>query len=500
MKSNSDQPSFIHPYLIKLSPTSSLSLSYPSLSSTSSSISHSFSPDFTISTPQHSRHLISSFNDLTVTVDFLSSAFRFVLARGCPYVTLEVSRPLPLCFSTKVVIKSITSSSTQTKNKIELANKQVWVVYSSSELTLQKKDDNHVISSKPYSGVVRISIIPTENSNKGEEVLDLYSTCYPTNGEAVFATPFRLDYKWEKKGWGDNLLMLAHPLHLKLISVYNSGIKVLDDFRYKSIDGDLVAVIGNQWSLRVDHVPISWHSKRGISEENYPEIASAIWKDVGELYSKPISTTHSYHYAMQIYRVARLGLIAEEINCMDVIPAIREFLKGSIEPWLDGSFEKNGFLYDEKWGGIVCKPGSTDPGADYGFGLFNNHHFTLGYFVFCIAVLAKFDHEWGKKFKGHAYAIVASYINLGKKAKKEKSKYAKLRAFDAYKLHSWTNLLHDEHPRNSENPSSSINAYYSASLLGNVYGDNRSRLRLLRHGGMSRKVGCMKGSSVRRIK
>uniref|UniRef100_A0A803LKR1 glucan endo-1,3-beta-D-glucosidase n=1 Tax=Chenopodium quinoa TaxID=63459 RepID=A0A803LKR1_CHEQI len=149
---------------------------------------------------------------------------------------------------------------------------------------------------------------------------------------------------------------------------------------------------------------------------------------------------------------------------MELIPAIKMFLREYIEPWLVGNFEKNGFFYDEKWGGIVSES------ADYGFCMYNNHHFTLGYFVFSIAVLAKFDVEWGMKFKGHAYALVASYISLEKN--KEKSKYTKLRSFDPYKLHSLTNPLHDEHTRNSEIPSVSINAYYSASLLGMVYGDD----------------------------
>ncbi|XP_021755427.1 endo-1,3(4)-beta-glucanase 1-like [Chenopodium quinoa] len=464
---NGDQPIFVHPYLVKLS-LSSLSLSYPSLTSSSSSISQDFSPDFTISTSQSSPHLVSAFSDLTVTVDFLASDFRFLLARGSPYVTLEVSRPLPLLFATNSAIQTISSSSSQTKHRIELENNQTWVVYSSSELNLEKQDDTHFKSSKSFSGVVRIAVIPQEKTNKFEEILDFHNTCYPTNGEAVFSTPFSLDYKWEKKGWGE-LLMLAHLVHVKLLLVYNSGVKVLDDFRYKSIDGDLVGIVGNRWNLRVDNIPISWHSIRGIPEESYPEIVTALWKDVGALGSNPISTTNVYYYSMQVSRAARLALIAEEVNCLEVIPGIRKFLRDSIEPWLVGSFEKNAFLYDEKWGGVVSKHGSVDPEADDGFGFYNNHVYALGYFVFSIAVLSKIDVQWGMKFKRKVYALVASYMSLGKG---EKSKYTKLRSFDVYKLHSWTRNLNDDHERNSENPSASINAYYSAALLGKVFGDD----------------------------
>jgi endo-1,3(4)-beta-glucanase len=77
-----------------------------------------------------------------------------------------------------------------------------------------------------------------------EVILERFSSCYPVSGEAVFTKPFSLEYKWEKKGWGD-LLMLAHPLHLRLLDGDYSKVTVLEDFKYKSIDGDLVGVVGD---------------------------------------------------------------------------------------------------------------------------------------------------------------------------------------------------------------------------------------------------------------
>ena len=104
-----------------------------------------------------------------------------------------------------------------------------------------------------------------------------------------------------------------------------------------------------------------------------------------------ITTTSCYYYGKMIARVARLALIAEEVSSLDVIPAIRKFLKDAIEPWLDGTFNGNGFLYDSKWGGIVTTQGSRDAGADFGFGIYNDHHYSLGYFLYGVAVLAKID-------------------------------------------------------------------------------------------------------------
>ena len=73
-----------------------------------------------------------------------------------------------------------------------------------------------------------------------------------------------MEYKWEKKGSG-NLLILVHPLHDNLLTGEN--VIVLNDFNYKSIDGDLIGVIGNSWVLKSDPIAIAWHSNKGIKEE-----------------------------------------------------------------------------------------------------------------------------------------------------------------------------------------------------------------------------------------
>ena len=76
-----------------------------------------------------------------------------------------------------------------------------------------------------------------------------------------------MEYKWEKKGCGD-LLLLAHPLHLQLLSKDDCDVTVLDDFKYSGIDGDLVGVVGDSWLLQTFPVPVTWHSTRGVKEES----------------------------------------------------------------------------------------------------------------------------------------------------------------------------------------------------------------------------------------
>ena len=324
------------------------------------------------------------------------------------------------------------------------------------------------ITSDAFSGIIRISLLP-DSDWKHEAVLDRFSSCYPVSGEAVFSRPFCVEYKWEKKGWGD-LLMLAHPLHLQLLADGGcEDVNVLSDFKYGSIDGDLVGVVGDSWSLKTDPVSVTWHSIRGVREESRDEVVSALVNDVEGLNSSAITTNSSYFYGKLVARAARLALIAEEMCFLDVIPKVRKYLKETIEPWLEGTSSGNGFLYDRKWGGIVTKQGSTDAGADFGFGIYNDHHYHLGYFVYGIAVLAKIDPVWGRKYKPQAYSLMADFMTLSRRSN---SNYTRLRCFDLYKLHSWAGGLTEfADGRNQESTSEAVNAYYSAALMGLAYGD-----------------------------
>ncbi|CAI9780720.1 unnamed protein product [Fraxinus pennsylvanica] len=464
---NGDQPEYIHPYLIKSS-QSSLTLCYPYQFRNSAFLCQIFIADLTISALNNpnpnATHIISAFSDLSVTLDLPSSNLRFFLARGSPFLTCNVMSSVALSISTIHAILELSSNSSSTKYTMKLNNNQTWLLYASSPINLSH--DVSTITSSAFSGIIRIAVLPEP---KFQAVLDCFSSCYPISGDAVFTKPFCLEYKWEKRGWGD-LLLLAHPLHLQLLSSTDSSITILEDFKYNSIDGELVGVVGDSWVLRSDPIGVTWHSIRGIKEESYSEIIEALIKDVEALNLSTVLTTSSYLYGKLIARAARFALIAEEVSHLEVVPAIRKFLKDMIEPWMDGTFGANGFLYDSKWGGIVTKQGSVDSRADFGFGIYNDHHYHLGYFIYGIAVLAKIDVAWGRKYKPQAYSLLADFMNL---STREDSKYPRLRCFDLWKLHSWAGGLTEfADGRNQENTGEAVNGYYSAALMGLAYGDS----------------------------
>ncbi|GER35727.1 beta-glucan-binding protein [Striga asiatica] len=468
---NGDQPEYLHPYLVRSS-ESKLTICYPSLSENTSAFFYQiFVADIIVSTVKNpnpsATHMISKFNDLSVTLDFPSTGLRFYLVRGSPFVTCKIRHKTALSISTVHAILALIPNGSRTRYTIKLNNSQTWLLYASSSIDLSSSDVNTIISTD-FSGLIRIAALPNDDP-KSESVLDRFSSSYPVSGEALFDRPFSISYRWDKRGWGD-LLILAHPLHLRFLSENDSSsISVLHDFKYNSVDGELVGIVGDSWVLKTEPISITWHSIKGIKNECYSEITDALDKDVEALNSSSISTTSSYFYGKLIARAARLALIAEEISHPIVIPVIKNFLKETIEPWLEGTFGSNGFLYDSKWGGIVTKQGSFDSGADFGFGLFNDHHYHIGYFLYAIAVLVKIDPSWGRKYKPQAYSLVADFMNMKRKGN---SGYPRLRCFDLYKLHSWAGGLTEfADGRNQESTSEAVNAYYSAALMGLAYGD-----------------------------
>ncbi|XP_004489524.1 glucan endo-1,3-beta-D-glucosidase-like [Cicer arietinum] len=465
---NGDQPEYIHPYLIKSS-NSSLSFSYPLLLFTTSFLYQVFVPDLTISSSQKTtsknKHVISSYSHLSVTLEIPSSNLRFFLVRGSPFITANVTKPTSLSITTLNKIVSFSSFDyKKTKHTLQLNNTQKWIIYTSSPINFNH--DGFEVISNPFSGIIRIAIVPNSNPFY-EKTLDKFSSSYPVSGDANIKKNFSLVYNFQKKRLGD-LLMLAHPLHVKLLS---NDVKVLHDFKYKSVDGDLVGVVGDSWLLKNDPVSVNWYSNKGVAKESHNEIVSALIKDVNELNLSSISTTSSYFYGKIVGRAARFALIAEEVSYLKVIPKIKFFLKETIEPWLNGNFKGNGFLYEKKWGGLVTQQGLNDSSADFGFGVYNDHHYHLGYFLYGISVLVKIDPLWGQKYKPQVYSLLKDFMNLGERDNKN---YPSLRCFDHYKLHSWASGLTEfENGRNQESSSEAVNAYYSAALIGLAYGDSK---------------------------
>ena len=165
--------------------------------------------------------------------------------------------------------------------------------------------------------------------------------------------------------------------------------------------------------------------------------------------------------------MGRLAVIADELGEDIVASNVRRRMQKALEPWLKGA-NKNAIVYDAVWGGLVSTEGALSSGADYGNGMYNDHHFQYGYFVYAAAAIGKGDPAWLHAWWRPVIDLVRDYANPCY----DDVHFPRLRHFDHYAGHSWASgLFCFPDGKNQESSSEAIHAYYAISLLGEVMDD-----------------------------
>lgn len=122
-----------------------------------------------------------------------------------------------------------------------------------------------------------------------------------------------------------------------------------------------------------------------------------------------------------IYACKNVTLPTEE----DVTNAI-DILRQGVEVWLNGTASAP-LTFDNSWGGVIscgclfngqdCDniypncPAYSDPGLNFGQGMYNDHHFHYGYHIYAAAILAEFDRDWGRLFFERVLLLIRDIAN-----------------------------------------------------------------------------------------
>lgn len=201
----------------------------------------------------------------------------------------------------------------------------------------------------------------------------------------------------------------------------------------------LAQVLGATWSL-VEHLHrTSFYAKNPIRPEMKSAIRTALKKDIH--YSPPQNymdgAGDTYFSGKMLAKLARIIVIADEVggvNKKDFEAAVDRLRRG-VEIWYDPK-AGSPLLYDRAWGGMVtcgchytvdddgrgyCAnsypdcPALTDFGENFGAGYYNDHHYHFGYHIYASAVVAKFNHTWGRSFHQHVLLLVRDIVNPSEK-------------------------------------------------------------------------------------
>ncbi|KAI4978358.1 hypothetical protein ZWY2020_014912 [Hordeum vulgare] len=311
---NGDQPEYIHPYSVR-SAAAGLTVCYPSRSHSPSFDIQTFAADLTVSSPSDAAaagqpHRVVAFDDLSITLE-ISPSLRAFLVRGCPFVTVataEAAGPVDVSVaSVHAFLEAAPYDDVCTKWRLRMNSGQTFLLYASAPIGCS--EPRHL--GDPGSRRHPDCLPPDPPWRRSRPRLAV-----ATRRGGALNKPFYIDYTWRKRwGWGSpcsptrstsGCSPRTAPLGCSTTS--------------RSIDGDLVGVVGDSWVLKTDPLSPTWHSTRGVNDDGVDEVVVALRKDVDSLASSPITTTYSYFYGKAIARAARLALIAEKVGCPEVIP------------------------------------------------------------------------------------------------------------------------------------------------------------------------------------
>jgi endoglucanase Acf2 len=291
-----------------------------------------------------------------------------------------------------------------------------------------------------------------------------------------------------------------------------------------SMLGPACLIKGSSWKLAQDLPPVSFRAPRPPAPWAISAIADSLRHDI--TYTLPDyfqrGAGDTYFSGKMLARLGRILLIAEEMGelcssttavghstankiALDIgdqdiaaaydsacatldlptqdhiIKAIAS-LRTSVEVWINGTAETP-FVYDSAWGGVAscgcyfdgshCQnkfpdcPGFYDSGLNFGNSFYNDMHFHYGYHIFGAAVVAHFDHEWGKRNFENVILLIRNIANPSR----EDSYFPIMRHMDIFQGHSWASGIAKPvvaNGRNQESSSEAIAAYESVALYGKV--------------------------------
>ncbi|CAI6002202.1 unnamed protein product, partial [Closterium sp. NIES-65] len=341
---------------------------------------------------------------------------------------------------------------------------QTWLVYLSAPLTL-RQDGSTLAADVPFTGTMRVALLLGSSAQDEEALLDAHVPTVLVGG-STHVGAFRIKYTWRTQQWREPanadtkapLLMRSLPMHQRLeVSMHSpSSASALRPHCSGSPSGAMGALRGhhNSASARpsITRGNAPWASVRDESVPDasvlaYPTIDGQTVGIQGALWRLKVPKQPS---------TWRAGPLSSDPQLLDELRASlkQDMAAAPLLPlhlllWQDSS---------------ACRP----PGADRkAAGMYNDHHFHYGYFIYAAATVAKFDPAWRDQYRAPFKDLTADYMSAERTAA-----FPRLRHFDAYALHSWASGLFEfGDERNQESFSGADNAYYAAALLASVLGD-----------------------------
>ncbi len=432
-----------------------------------------FVPNWTLSATEigMGQRQIVDFDDLSVTLSW-PGGMTTPIVRGMSSVTAAYDNATPV-LSTIHAILSVNGlpPGTVTSDRFEmpLNNGSTWVVHALEGPVTATVSGGSLTFDAPYSGAVRLTVLAMPGvATLPAATVDAHIGAYPIGGTmdaTINGDDAEMAFDWEVAGEpGLAPLMFALPHHQEILAN-----DVVPSLEVTTIKGVMRGVIGEEWVMNEPLPTIDFAAPGGIPEHLQPSVAAALADDI----DFPVTAGDTYFGGKQLAAIGRLALIADELGETALASTARANLANALNPWLNGT-NSDPLRYDAAWGGVV-----SSSGGSFGMGLYNDHHFHFGYFLYAAAALAKEDPNW---LAANAETINHIARNIANPSANDPH-YTQARNKDWFVGHSWAAGLYAfGDGRNQESSSEAVNAWYGLHLWGLVSGQtdlsNLARLLL----------------------
>jgi endo-1,3(4)-beta-glucanase len=415
-------------------------------------------------------HVVSAYDQFSVTMQYTVGAgtMTMPMVMGMPYVTVDYSNVTPKLSAGTTTFSKVngvtTSPASGTRFTLTLGDNSSWVLYASAPITFSW-NAGALTAAASFSGTLRVANVPAGNT----AVLDAHAGAVPRGGTfdvSIGSDVARLHFNFATTGSGP-LLVMAMPHHLPRLQ--GAALQALN---YPSMTGTLQAVEGSTWTLRMPLSTITWGAPRAIDPARLAAVKAALTADAA--YDPGAgANADPYFGGKYLAKLARLALIADEVGDTASAAALRARLTPLAAKWLGGTNTADNLVYETSWGGLVTVNGLANTGADFGQGIYNDHHYHYGYHLYAAAAVLKANPNafTAAQMKG----LLAMVRDIANPSPNDPG-FTQLRMFDLFRSHSWAHGLaypDGGHGSDQESSSEAVNAWYGLQLLGVALGDQR---------------------------
>ncbi|MDB5842427.1 MAG: hypothetical protein JWQ23_4379 [Herminiimonas sp.] len=381
------------------------------------------------------------------------------------------------------------------------------VVYASRLITLEWNPTlRSYVAAAPFDGVLRtafvddipeaapgvtligVSDIASFRARRG--ILDRYAQTYPVLSEVHLqydgGSKATVKFRWAAERMdkaavsADGLLMMGFD-KTHIASLVDPAHVALT---YRSNFGQMSAVAGSEWT-QVMPVPAIlqsgasekqlWFGAREIKQADRPALIASLNADT-ELFKTNIAHCNyeSYLCGKYLHNITRAVLIADQLGETRTRDALLVFLKQTLQPWFDAEDPldptyatnpiKDNFLFDRTNGGTITLRGAKKFDDDFYNGLYIDHMFHYGYFIYASAVLSRYDAAWFARYREKVNTLVRDIANPSL----SDPHYPVIRTYDWFRMQNFADSGPDANGANTESSSESINSNYALVLWGVV--------------------------------